>query len=66
MPPFVQDVQACFRNHNRFVEALGRIARGREDNGRPLSAETARQLARDVMLECGIHWPRKGEEKSNA
>ncbi len=54
MPPFVDDVKTCFRNHNRFVEVLGKIAHGRMDNGRPLAAETARQLARDVLVECAI------------
>lgn len=62
MPPLVDDVKTCFRNHNRFVEVLGKIARGREDNGRPLAAETARQLARDVMVECEVHWPQKGTQ----
>lgn len=57
MPPFREDVKTAFANHNRFVEALGRIARGRSDNGRPLAAEIARQMAREVMDECGVHWP---------
>lgn len=63
MPPFVDDVKLAFRNHNKFVEVLGKIARGREDNGRPLAAEVVRQMARDVMLECGVHWPQKGGGK---
>jgi hypothetical protein len=62
MPPFVEDVKAAFRNHNKFLEVLGKIARGREDCGRPLGGETARQMARDVMIECGVRWP-AGERK---
>jgi hypothetical protein len=50
----VEDVKTCFRNHNRFVEVLRQIARGRIDNGRPLAADTARQMARDVLVDCGI------------
>lgn len=50
----VEDVKTCFRNHNRFVVVLRQIARGRVDNSRPLAAEAARQMARDVLLECGI------------
>jgi hypothetical protein len=40
-----------------LVIALGAIARGRADCGRPLAAETARQLARAAMIECGLQWP---------
>lgn len=56
MPPFREDVKTCFANHNRFVEALSKIAHGRTDNGRPLAAETSRQMAREVMVECGVQW----------
>ena len=55
MPPLVEDVKACFRNHNRFAEILGKIAHGRTDCGRPLAAETARQMARDILTECGVN-----------
>ena len=61
MPPFVEDVKTCFRNHNRFAEVLGQIAHGRTDCGRPLAAEIARQMARDVLVECDINaWSPKG------
>lgn len=47
-----------------YAKQLGRmqgtlqvIARGRPDNGRPLAAETARQLARSALIECGVDWP---------
>lgn len=59
MPPLVEDVKACFAGHNRMVEVLGEIARGRKDNGRPLAAETSRQMARGVMIELGVCWPPK-------
>lgn len=61
MPPFREDVKTAFANHNRFVEVLGQIARGRPDNGRPIAAEKARQMAREVMDECGVHWPAGGK-----
>lgn len=54
MPPLVEDVKTCFRNHNRFADVLGQIAHGRTDNGRPIAAETVRQMARDVLIECGV------------
>ena len=41
-----------------LAEALERIARGRTDNGRPLSAETARQIARDALLRVERDWKR--------
>jgi hypothetical protein len=52
MPPLVEDVKACFRNHNRFVSVLRLIVRGLGDQ--PLKAEVARQMARDVLAECDI------------
>lgn len=36
---------------------LGEIARGRIDNGRPLAAETSRQMARTVLGMVGLGWP---------
>lgn len=55
MPPFREDVKTAFGNHNRFAEVLGQIAHGRTDNGRPLAAEKVRQMARDVLVECGVN-----------
>jgi len=52
-PPLVEDVKACFRNHNRLVEVLRQIARGRSD-GSPLAAASAARLARNVLHECNI------------
>ena len=52
-PPLVEDVKACFRNHNRFVVVLRQIARGRSD-GSPLAAASAARLARNVLHECDI------------
>ncbi len=43
----------------RFVFVLGEIARGRCDCGRPLAAETSRQMARDVLSYYGAQWPKK-------
>ena len=42
--------------------ALGEIARGRNDCGRPLAAETARQLARDALIRLGAGWSARGSE----
>lgn len=36
---------------------MGEIARGRFDNGRPLAAETSRQMAREAMGRLGLGWP---------
>lgn len=36
--------------------ALGAIARGRTDCGRPLAGETARLLAREAFVESGLDW----------
>ena len=41
----------------RMTCVLGEIARGRSDNGRPLAAETSRQLARDCLSRLGLGWP---------
>ncbi|WP_398470950.1 hypothetical protein, partial [Tardiphaga sp.] len=42
----------------RMAESLGQIARGRSDNGRPLAAENARQIARNVLIELDLTWPK--------
>jgi hypothetical protein len=41
----------------RMAFVLGEIARGRCDNGRPLAAETSRQMARTVLDMAGLGWP---------
>jgi hypothetical protein len=41
----------------RMAYVLGEIARGRCDNGRPLAAETSRQMARTVLDMAGLGWP---------
>ena len=41
----------------RMAFVLGEIARGRCDNGRPLAAETSRQMARTVLDMTGLGWP---------
>lgn len=41
----------------RMVFVLGEIARGRSDCGRPLAAETSRQMAREVLGHCNRTWP---------
>lgn len=42
---------------DRMKFVLQEIARGRCDNGRPLAAEIARQMARHVLSTYGIEWP---------
>jgi len=41
----------------RMAFVLGEIARGRADNGRPLNAETSRQMARTVLTMLELGWP---------
>lgn len=38
------------------VTALQKIARGRLDNGRSLTKEASRQLAREMLVALGIEW----------
>jgi hypothetical protein len=38
------------------VHALRLIARGRRDNGRPISAETARTVARETLTALQEAW----------
>ncbi len=40
----------------RLLDVAVRVARGRHDCGRPLAAETARQLARDALTKLGEDW----------
>lgn len=61
MPPFHKDVSTAFGVSVRFAATLGEIARGRRDNGRPLAAETSRQMARRVLDEQGFTWPSDSE-----
>ena len=41
----------------RIAFVLGEIARGRCDDGRPLAAETSRQMARTVLTMLALGWP---------
>jgi hypothetical protein len=63
MPPKIEDVARAFYGTVRMGEVLGQIARGRADNGRPLAAETSRQLAREVLTELGLSWPQGNKDK---
>jgi hypothetical protein len=46
-----------------FAEVLRKIAHGRTDNGRPLNSETARQMARTVLIDRGGYtWTPDEEE----
>lgn len=47
----------------RYQFVLGEIARGRCDNGRPLAAEIARQMARHVLDTYGRPWPARQQPK---
>ena len=51
----------------RLLDVAVRIARGRHDCGRPLAAETARQLAREALTKLGEDWemprPARGIEQ---
>ncbi len=40
----------------KMILALRRIARGRTDNGRPLSTEDSRQLGRTALIGAGLDW----------
>lgn len=51
-----ENVGECFRVAVSFQDALARIARGREDCGRPLSGEAARQIARQVLIDNNRDW----------
>lgn len=53
---FREDVPRAFDGHNVFAVALSKIAKGRGDNGRALGGETARQLARDALIERKLDW----------
>lgn len=41
-----------------MAKVLGEIARGRKDNGRPLAAETSRQMARECLDYLDLEWPK--------
>lgn len=56
MAKLQDDVKAAIRGHNALAVALSKIARGRDDCGRPLAAEYSRQLAREVITELGMDW----------
>ena len=40
----------------QLLDVAVRIARGRHDNGRPLAAEIARQMAREALATIGENW----------
>ncbi|GEM_PF-5703370 len=42
-----------------YEEVINKIARGRETNGSPIGGETARQMARDVLLKSGREWTKR-------
>jgi len=44
-------------DYDRLVMAMKEIAAGRLDCGRPLAAETSRQIARKVLVSIGEGWP---------
>lgn len=50
--------------HDMLTLVLGEIARGRCDNGRPLAAETARQMAREALAQNDLPWPARAEGRS--
>ena len=56
-----EHVNDCFATAVRFQDALVEIARGRWDNGRPLAAETARQIARKALTDRGRGWSDSGQ-----
>jgi hypothetical protein len=45
-----------------FAEVLRWIAHGMKENGQPFPAETARQLARAVLMDRGYTWTPEEEE----
>lgn len=51
-----ENVARAISGHNDLAVALSRIALGRTDNGRPLAAETSRQIAREAITACGMDW----------
>ncbi len=53
---FREHVKDAIAGHNALALALSKIARGRDDCGRPLAGEKARQLARDTLVELGLDW----------
>jgi hypothetical protein len=53
---FRDDVSMSINGHNVLAIALSKIARGRVDNGRPMAAEDARQLARSTLTDLKLDW----------
>lgn len=51
-----ENVSDCFATAVCFQTALAKIARGREDCGKPINAEAARQIARKAMIERDRSW----------
>ncbi|HEY6030477.1 MAG TPA: hypothetical protein VIU44_07940 [Gaiellaceae bacterium] len=54
--PLREHVATAFKDWNAFAVILAKIARGRDDCGRPLGGEVSRQMARDVLVESGLDW----------
>lgn len=63
VPILVADEETidAFATVAEFSRVLGLIAQGRLDCGRPLAAETARQMAREALHAAGRSWPKGGE-----
>lgn len=59
-----EEVIDAFATVAEFARVLGVIAQGRPDCGRPLAAETARQLAREALHAAGRSWPKQGGDVS--
>jgi hypothetical protein len=51
-----KNVSEAISGHNALAVALSQIAQGRPDNGRPIAAEAARQLARETLTSIGLDW----------
>ena len=49
-----------------LLETVRSIAQGRTDNGKPLAAETARQLARAALVAAGERWTRPAADGGQA
>lgn len=45
---------------SRLMQAMRRIAYGRDDNGRPLAGSEAQRIMRDAMIACGLDWSCSG------
>jgi hypothetical protein len=50
------DVATHLITEDAAIYALKLTARGRRDCGRPVSTETARQIARETLVAIGENW----------